>query len=95
MKDAAYEATRQDLLNVLANSPVWETDLPGLPGHIATQPEGDEREVKIDLIEVVKALYNEKHSINGTEQEFSSSYEHLEGDTTGVVDPDVSFEAYF
>jgi hypothetical protein len=31
----------------------------------------------------------------GTEQEFSSSYEHLEGDTTGVVDPDVSFEAYF
>jgi len=32
---------------------------------------------------------------NGTEQEFSSSYEHLEGDTTGVVDPDVSFEAYF
>jgi len=33
--------------------------------------------------------------IVGTEQEFSSSYEHLEGDTTGVVDPDVSFEAYF
>ncbi len=27
----------------------------------------------------------------GTEQEFSSSYEHLEGDTTGVVDPDVFF----
>jgi len=36
------------------------------------------------------------HSVQtGTEQEFSSSYEHLEGDTTGVVDPDVSFEAYF
>jgi len=34
-------------------------------------------------------------AIDGTEQEFSSSYEHLEGDTTGVVDPDVSFEAYF
>jgi len=34
-------------------------------------------------------------TITGTEQEFSSSYEHLEGDTTGVVDPDVSFEAYF
>jgi len=34
-------------------------------------------------------------AVGGTEQEFSSSYEHLEGDTTGVVDPDVSFEAYF
>jgi len=32
-----------------------------------------------------------KHDMTGTEQEFSSSYEHLEGDTTGVVDPDVFF----
>ena len=32
-----------------------------------------------------------RNRLNGTEQEFSSSYEHLEGDTTGVLDPDVFF----
>ena len=28
---------------------------------------------------------------SGTEQKFSSNFEHLEGDTTGVIDPGVSF----
>jgi len=42
-----------------------------------------------------QAIAKGKPEAAGTEQEFSSSYEHLEGDTTGVVDPDVSFEAYF
>jgi len=42
-----------------------------------------------------KVIYQSFRCNGGTEQEFSSSYEHLEGDTTGVVDPDVSFEAYF
>jgi hypothetical protein len=32
---------------------------------------------------------------SGTEQGFSSNFEHLEGDATGVVDPIVSFQSAF
>jgi len=34
---------------------------------------------------------NKRNARSGTEQEYSSSYEHLEGDTTGVLDPGVFF----
>jgi hypothetical protein len=58
LDDAAFEATRQDLLCELSYTRAWEEDLPGL---LPSPLEREEREVTIELLDVVTVMVGKGH----------------------------------
>jgi hypothetical protein len=63
LRDASFEATHGELLSYLTNTPVWRSSLPGLK---QTPLPGGDREVEIELMDVMAAMLTNGYTIANT-----------------------------